>query len=92
MSGGHFDYTQGSIKMISDKIKDLIKENDNTAYPYSEETIIKFKQALIVLDTAYDMANKIDLLVSYDDSEETFHEKWRLCADKHLCFEKNLYE
>ena len=72
MSGGHFDYKQFKIYDIADLIQDLIYN-----YHYTPETMGKFKIALITLRKAAVMANRIDYLVSGDDGEETFHERWK---------------
>lgn len=78
MSGGHFDYMQYQIDIIYDGIKQLIinnKEPDEWGYTrnYSEETIEEFKKALDLLAKAAVYAQRIDWLVSGDDSEKAFH-------------------
>jgi len=86
MSGGHFDYKQYEINQITYSIKELIESNDNKdigeyGYPigrgFSKETISKFKEAELTLRRAEAMAQRIDWLVSGDDGEETFHERWK---------------
>jgi hypothetical protein len=81
MSGGHFDYKQYHIDDIVSKIEYLIKTNDYTdgwgyKRAYSEETITKFKEALTTLRRGAIMAQRIDWLVSGDDGEESFHQRW----------------
>lgn len=94
MSGGHFDYTQREILMIRESIRSIInnngkkvKEESNTLYfsedsynsNFSEETIEEFKKALEILRQAYVYSQRIDWLLSSDDSEESF--KIRLRED-----------
>jgi len=75
MSGGHFDYQQYRLNEIARSIEELIAEN-NRRPRYSDETIAKFEQAVIMLEEAAIMAQRIDWLVSGDDDEESFHERW----------------
>lgn len=81
MSGGHFEYQQYRIDDIAREIEELIENNnvaDRYGYSrdYSEETLAKFKEALITLRRGAIMAQRIDWLVSGDDGEERFHERW----------------
>lgn len=81
MSGGHFEYQQYHIDDIVREIEDLIETNDCTdgwGYKrgYSEETLAKFEEALTTLRRAAIMAQRIDWLISGDDSEDTFHKRW----------------
>lgn len=85
MSGGYFDYQQFHIGGISRAIEELIESNhdqtlnswgEKVGRNYSDETIAKFKQAVTVLKKAEAMAQRIDWLVSGDDSEESFHRRW----------------
>jgi len=79
MSGGHFDYQQYNIERIAEDVETLVENNDDKEYPYSRRTINEFKRAIPMLREAYVYAQRIDWLVSGDDSEETFHK--RLQAD-----------
>jgi hypothetical protein len=85
MSGGHFEYKQYDISGISREIERLIKNNNSVktdgygrkvGREYSDETIQKFKTAVDILSQAAIMAQRIDWLVSGDDGEETFHQRW----------------
>jgi Holliday junction resolvase RusA-like endonuclease len=88
MSGGHFEYKQYDIFEIAREIERLIKFNDSDqvneygdrisriSREYSGETITKFKIAIDILSQAAIMAQRIDWLVSGDDGEETFHQRW----------------
>lgn len=84
MSGGHFDYKQYGISAIYDGIKHLIftneleeidEWNNKAGRGYTAETIIEFKRAVEVLRLAEIYAQRIDWLVSCDDSEESFHRR-----------------
>ena len=84
MSGGHFDYNQYKIDQIACDIEQMIIDNDSTelnefgytkGYNFSPETIEKFKEGLDILKLAYVYAQRIDWLVSGDDSEDSFHSR-----------------
>jgi hypothetical protein len=75
MSGGHFDYTQYSISDIADEIENVIALNEDRDYPYTPETIEQFEKAVQVLRVAKIYAQRIDWLLSCDDSQERFHER-----------------
>jgi hypothetical protein len=77
MSGGYFNYRQNHIEDIAHMVNELIANNDEEyGYGYSGETITKFKTAIYILSQAAIMAQRIDWLVSGDDGEETFHQRW----------------
>lgn len=87
MSGGHFNYAQYRIQDIISEIEYLIETNnvsDKDRFGevignfFSDETIKKFKHAIIVLDMAEKLTTRIDWLISGDISEETFHERWNV--------------
>lgn len=84
MSGGHFDYSQYAIDRIADEVEQLILLNDSEEVDqwgwrkgrgYSAETIDQFKAGLRVLRRAAIYAQRIDWLVSNDDSEDSFHQR-----------------
>lgn len=86
MSGGHFDYDQYKIGYIADSVEQLIRTNNDTTLNdwgqpkgrgYSSETIEEFKRGLHYLQMAQIYAQRIDWLVSGDDSENGFHERLR---------------
>ena len=80
MSGGHFDYQQYRLEDMADEIRNLIALNECTTFnkeeKYSAETIAKFIEADKTLRLAAVMVQRIDWLVSGDDGEESFHERW----------------
>ena len=85
MSGGHFNYSQCRIHDIAMEIEDIIAKNNSSdkdafgndvGYHFTSETITKFKRAVECLKKAQIMAHRIDWLLSGDDGEETFHERW----------------
>ena len=82
MSGGHFDYQQYMLHDIAVMIDELVASNNEPdtfgyARNYSEDTIKKFKSASATLELAGAMAQRIDWLVSGDDSEDTFNARWK---------------
>lgn len=91
MSGGHFNYDQYKINNIADEIEHLIFTNDSNeendwggvkGNHYSKETIDEFKKGLKVLKEASVYAQRIDWLVSCDDSQESFHKRLKIELDK----------
>jgi len=88
MSGGHFDCQQYRLHDIAQQIAELIDSNDDatpnrwgehTGRGYGPATIKLFEQAVTLLRLAEVHVQRIDWLVSGDDSEESFHR--RLLAD-----------
>jgi wyosine [tRNA(Phe)-imidazoG37] synthetase (radical SAM superfamily) len=77
MSGGMFDYKQYELQQIADDIEQHIvdREEINWDYKYKDETIAEFKRAVEMLRRAYIYVQRIDWLVSADDSESTFHKR-----------------
>ena len=75
MSGGHFNYNQYKIREISDAIESEIIGNKKRDYQFSKETIAQFRNGLRALKIAEIYAQRIDWLLSYDDGEESFHER-----------------
>ena len=85
MSGGHFEYDQYRIGRIIDDIQELIDSNDDESLNdfgykrgrgYAPETIARFKAAVFTLHKAQIMAQRVDWLVSGDDGEDSFHQRW----------------
>jgi len=85
MSGGHFGYVQYHIGEIADSIDELVRTNDSTeknewgdevGRHYSADTVEKFKEAAHTLRRAHVMAQRVDWLVSGDDGEDDFQERW----------------
>jgi hypothetical protein len=90
MSGGFFDYKQYNINSIKEDIEDIIEKNNKLVlkedrrdkwddrivyYEFSDEVIAEFKNAVEALRVAQIYAQRIDWLISDDDSEETFFER-----------------
>lgn len=84
MSGGHFDYQQYRIGQIADQVEQLIRSNNDEelndwgqpkGYHFSEQTLEAFRRGLRYLELAQIYAQRIDWLVSGDDSEDGFHER-----------------
>ena len=83
MSGGKFDYLQYRFPEMIELIeKEIIDNNaeprpDDWFYPnnFREETLEEFKKGIELLKKAQIYAQRIDWLLSSDDSEDTFHER-----------------
>ena len=69
MSGAHFNYAQRHISDIAESIAEYLKHNK---YGYSYETRARFRQSIHILRLAAIYAQRIDWLLSGDDSEESF--------------------
>lgn len=74
ISGGHFQYTQYIISDIANSIKSEIIKNRDAEHKFSQKTINEFRKGINILKQAEIYANRIDWLLSCDDSEKTFHE------------------
>ena len=68
MSGGYFNYDQNRIEDIYEKIRELTEDSH-----WSEATKKRFKEAMWYLGVAHIYSQRIDWLISGDDSEATFH-------------------
>lgn len=86
MSGGAFDYAQNRFDWeIAEPIQKEIAQNKKKpswildeswdGQRYSDRTIQEFRNGLEILRQAYVYVQRIDWLLSGDDSEETFHER-----------------
>jgi hypothetical protein len=71
MSGGYFDYEQGRMKYMADRLASVIETNDE----FSQETLAEFLKGLVLLRAAAVYLERIDFLLSSDDGEETFHKR-----------------
>lgn len=80
MSGGHFNYSQGHIQNIIERIEQIILEPVEYN-KLSDKTIEEFKVALTTLHKAYVYAQRIDWLLSGDDGEESFHQRLKQDLD-----------
>ena len=76
MSGGHFNYDQYKIEDIAASIDELINKNDESYYHFPSDIISLFDDARKILRLSAAMAQRIDLLVSGDDGEDTFRARW----------------
>ncbi len=70
MSGGEFDFSQYKIEEIAESIQSRLDDQE-----FSKETIREFETAVRKLREAYVYAQRIDYLISSDDSEESFHKR-----------------
>ena len=79
MSGGYFNGDHHRVKEIADNIVEIIRDNDIEKNDYktdfSDATLDKLNKAIQVLNRAYIYSQRIDYLMSGDDSEESFHKR-----------------
>ena len=73
MSGGHFDYIQYRFEEIAEEVRVCAFRGRGE---YSAETLARFEECAQTVKRAGDMLQRVDWLVSGDDGEETFHERW----------------
>ena len=71
MSGGEFDYIQFRLDETAERLEELAFE-----FKCDGRTIDRINKAAIIVRRAAKAIHMVDWLVSGDDSEETFHEKW----------------
>ena len=85
MSGGHFFYVQDKFDGVAWEIDELVRSNDDaTRNEYGEragrgyppEVIARFRTAARVARLAAAMVRRVDWLVSCDDGEDNFLERW----------------
>jgi len=81
MSGGYFDHNQYYLQDIADQIERLIETNEKKdeygyARNFSKETLELFHTAKQYLIASTIMVKRIDWLVSGDDDEKSFQERW----------------
>lgn len=77
MSGGHFQHQQYIIGDIADSIKSEIIKNRDAEHKFSQKTINEFKKGINILKQAEIYSDRIDWLLSFDDSEDSFHKRLR---------------
>lgn len=77
MSGGHFNGAQYFLRDIADSIDTVIYQWETSGSPegFSEPTIAEFREAVRLLRRAEVYAQRIDYLMSGDDSEDTFQKR-----------------
>lgn len=84
MSGGRFQHQQYSIWQIAEEIQHVIDVNDDETLTewgdrrrrgYPPAVIDRFHEAVRALKIAYTYAQRVDWLLSSDDSEESFLER-----------------
>jgi len=98
MSGGYFDYNQFVLADISESIEDVISQNnmkekdqygDPVGFGFTDETIEQLKRASVMLDVASIYVQRIDWLLSGDDSEESFHKRLNEELEKYKLMKEN---
>ena len=94
MSGGKWDYLQYRIREITDGVEDEIVHNNDEpgegewwsstpwpGYNFREDVIEEFKKAHDILLLAEQYAQRIDWLLSGDDSEDSFLKRLKQDTD-----------
>lgn len=85
MSGGHFNYVQWRLTEVSQEIEDRIENNgserrddwnDLLYDDLSSESLTRFKLASRLTQLAQKAITKVDWLLSGDDNEESFQQRW----------------
>jgi hypothetical protein len=77
MSGGHFDHLHWQVKNLANSIEEELA--DIEIRNFDSKTVSEFVNAVVILKKAAVYSERIDYLLTSDDSEETFHE--RLASD-----------
>jgi hypothetical protein len=76
MSGGHFDYKQYEISYITEEIERVLSyESENGEYELTPKVVEEFKKAIKILKMASVYTQRIEWLLSGDDSEKTFFQR-----------------
>ena len=80
MSGGHFDYIQ---YRLDEPIEEIQRMVDSKSYyegsdPIPDDILEEFKKAIHYLKLSKLYLHRIDWLVSYDDSEDSFRRRLAL--------------
>lgn len=77
MSGGYFDKEEYRIKTIISQVEELIEEQQSPdcCCKYTDKTVAIFKAVIPDLRRSLIMLHEIDLLVSGDTVEGSFHER-----------------
>jgi hypothetical protein len=78
MSGGHFDYIQCSLDIVIGCIEAEIDNNQH----FTAKTIKKFKEGLKAVQLARIYIHRMDLLLSADDGEDSFHRRLKSDLEK----------
>lgn len=78
MSGGYFDYVQDSVEQAADEVNSCIRRFESKEHKpeYTSETLEKFRECELTLRCAAAMLQRVDWLLSGDDGEDCFHERW----------------
>ena len=75
MSGGHFDYNQYVIRDIANQLERDILRNNEDHRRYTKATILEMITTLCALRVCESCLERIDYLLSGDDSEATFRDR-----------------
>ena len=71
MSGGYFDHQEWKLQDIALEMEEAIEES-----PYTEETLKRIRLTIKMLRDVHRRVHRIDYLLSGDDGEQSFNERW----------------
>lgn len=73
MSAGYFNRIQLEMKEAAIQIEQMFNKQTSG---FSSKTLSRMRKTVNVLRKATQMVDRVDYLLSADDDEETFNEKW----------------
>lgn len=80
MSGGHFKCSNYVFNRIAEQIEQIVEtshDEDDYEYEFGDDTIEKLRDAVFVIKMAGIYMQRVDYLLSNDDSEESFAQRLR---------------
>ena len=98
MSGGHFNYLQNQLSNMAEQVDELIQDNEEEGFDewggklgtfFDNDIVDKFKKTSHYLKQTAEMVQRVDWLISGDDGEESFKERWREEVRKDYSYEKH---
>lgn len=77
MSGGYFDYNYSHIQEVIEQLEYLLTSDETRPIrkDLAKVTLDKMEEGLEILQKAKIYAQRIEWLISGDDSEESFHRR-----------------
>jgi siroheme synthase (precorrin-2 oxidase/ferrochelatase) len=80
MSGGYFECSNYIFNRVAEQIEQVVEtghDEDCYEYTFGDDTREQMRQAVWALKLAAIYMNRVDYLLSGDDSEESFHQRLR---------------
>lgn len=77
MSGGFFEYKHRCVSEFADRIKEVIENRDKSEFVagFSAKTIEGLRECELLVRGAAVALERVDYLMSCDDSEESFQKR-----------------